>query len=89
MFLYCKIPRIRTVENGVEQVTVLCAREGSRFTLLFEVLSMLLIELEMLINKIGKVIGVYPNRIRNIFNYCLGIAHSDTDLSKISTLGIY
>jgi transposase len=57
MFLHCKIPRIRTVENGVEQVTVLWSREGSRFTLLFEVLSMLLIEHEMLINKIGKVTG--------------------------------
>ena len=74
MFLYCKISRIRTVENGVGQVTVLWAREGSRFTLLFELLSMFLIEHEMLINKIGKVIGVYPNRIRNTFAY-----YGDTD----------
>lgn len=87
-YLHYKIPRIKTVENKVEQVTVPWAREGSGFTLLFEAFSMLLIEQEMPINKVGKVIGVYPKRIWNIFNYWLGIAYSDSDHSKISTLGI-
>lgn len=88
MFLHCKIPRVKTVENKVDQVSVPWAGEGIGFTLLFEAFSLLLIEQEMPVNKVGKVIGEYPNRIRNIFNYWLKIAYSDADHSNISTLGI-
>ncbi|MCP9769389.1 hypothetical protein EGI22_15905 [Lacihabitans sp. LS3-19] len=42
----------------------------------------------MSINKVGKLIGVYPNRIWNIFNYWLGIAYFDAEHNNISTLGI-
>jgi transposase len=87
-YLHSKIPRVKTVENKVDQVSVPWAREGSGFTLLFEAFSMLLIEQEMPVNKVGKVIGEYPNRIWNIFNYWLKIAYSDADHSNISTLGI-
>ncbi len=38
------------------------ARSGSGFTLLFEAFSMCLIEQEMPVNKVGKVIKEYPNR---------------------------
>jgi transposase len=87
-FLHCLVPRVKTLDNKVKQVEVPWGREGSGFTLLFEAFSMLLIEQEMPVNKVGKVIGVYPNRIWNIFNYWLGIAYSDAEHNNISTLGI-
>ncbi len=86
-YLKCRVPRVK---NGVEikTVEVPWARSGSGFTLLFEAFSMLLIEQEMPVNKVGKVLKEYPNRIWTIFNYWLGVAYSEADHSKITRLGI-
>jgi transposase len=87
-FINCKIPRIMTAAGSVIQTPVPWAREGSGFTLLFEAFSMLLIEKEMPVNKVGQVVGEYPNRIWTFFNYWMKIAYSDADHSGITTLGI-
>jgi hypothetical protein len=55
-YLHCKVPRVLGVDNKVKQVEVPWAREGSGFTLLFEAFSMCLIEQEMPVNKVGKVL---------------------------------
>jgi transposase len=87
-YIKCKIPRVITADGSVIQTSVPWAREGSGFTLLFEAFSMLLIEKEMPVNKVGQVVGEYPNRIWTIFNYWMKIAYSDADHSGITTLGI-
>ena len=47
-----------------------------------------LIESEMPINKVGKTIKEYPNRIWTIFKYWVGIAYDDADHSKVKSMGI-
>ena len=68
-FLHARVRRITTSEGKVEQVKVPWARAGSGFTLLFEAFAMCLIENEMLVNKAGNILGVYPNRLWTVFNY--------------------
>lgn len=86
-YLHCRVPRVKTTK-GVKQVSVPWARSGSGFTLLFEAFSMHLIENEMPINKVGKTLNEYPNRIWTIFNYWISIAYSEADHSEIKQLGI-
>jgi len=87
-YLRCTVPRIRTTEGKVRQVQVPWARKGSGFTMLFEAYSMLLIESEMPVNKVGAVVGEYPNRIWTIFNYWIRRAYSQADHSGVTNLGI-
>ena len=87
-YIHCKVPRILDEDKKVSRVQVPWARTGSGFTLLFEAFSMCLIEQEMPVNKAGKVLNEYPNRIWTIFNYWIGIAYNDVDHSGIEALGI-
>lgn len=88
-YINCKVPRIRDKESGkVKQVQVPWARSGSGFTLLFEAFSMCLIEQEMPVNKAGKLVGEYPNRLWTIFNYWIGVAYNEADHSGIKVVGI-
>lgn len=86
-YLKCEVPRIIRGDK-VDTIEVPWARPGSGFTLMFEAYSMLLIESEMPVNKVGKVLSEYPKRIWTIFNYWIGIAYSEADHSKITRLGI-
>jgi hypothetical protein len=43
-FIYCKVPRIKTSDGKVRLIDVPWSRKNSGFTLLFEALSMSLIE---------------------------------------------
>lgn len=87
-YIHCSVPRIRPCAGKINQVTVPWARKGSGFTLLFEAYSMVLIEAEMPVNKIGETLKEYPNRIWTIFNYWLKDAYSTADHSGIKELGI-
>lgn len=87
-FLHCKVPRVKDELGKVKLVEVPWARKGSGFTLLFEAFSMCLIEQEMPVNKVGKVLRIYPNRVWTIFNYYLSIAYSNADHASIKVLGI-
>ena len=71
----------------MSSVAVPWARKGSGFTLLFEAFSMLLIESEMPISKVGKVMSVYPQRIWNVFHYWISIAHQKDQIGKLEKLG--
>ena len=88
-YIHCKVPRVMDVENKKpKRVDVPWARSGSGFTLLFEAYSLCLVEQEMPVNKVGKVLKEYPNRIWTIFNYWISIAYNEADHSGITTLGI-
>ena len=85
-YLHAKVPRVKKADGKIKTYPVPWARKGSGFTLLFEAFSMLLIENEMPVNKVAKVVKVYPNRLWNIFNYWVSKAHKEdviTDLDKI------
>jgi len=88
-YINCRVPRIKDNQTGkVKQVEVPWARTGSGFTLLFEAYIMCLIEQGMPVNKAGKLVGEYPNRLWTIFNYWIGIAYNDADHSDVTTLEI-
>ena len=86
-YIKCRVPRIKPLEGNIRQVPVPWAREGSGFTLLFEAYGMALIENEMPVNKVGKLVNESPNRIWTIFNYWISIAYNKADHSKVSRLG--
>jgi transposase len=87
-FLHCRVPRVLGEDGKVKQVEVPWAREGSGFTLLFEAFTMLLIEQEMPVNKVGKTVSTWPKRIWTIFNHWLGRAYAKADHAGIEVLGI-
>lgn len=49
---------------------------------------MMLIESEMPVNRVGKCLGEYPNRIWTIFHHWVRLAYSQADHSQIEALGI-
>ena len=87
-YIHARIPRVRTADGKVRTVEVPWARPGSGFTLLFEAFSMKLIESEMPVSKAAALMGEYPNRLWNIFDYWIGIAYSEADHSGITRLAI-
>lgn len=87
-YLHCNVPRIKTSKGQVLMVNVPWSRKESGFTLLFEWYAMKLIENEMPINKIGEVLGEYPNRIWTIFNYWISKAYKQDQVGEVRQLGI-
>lgn len=85
--LHAKVPRIKQTDGKVVTQQVPWARAQSGFTLLFEALAMLLIENEMPVNKVGKVLNVYPNRIWTIFNFWITRAHNADDIKGLNKIG--
>jgi len=63
------------------------ARKGIGFTLLFEGFSMLLIENEMPVNKVDKILQVYLVRIWNVFDYWISIAHKEAVIDSLTKIG--
>lgn len=86
-YISCRTPRIKTSDGKVKLVTPPWAREGSGFTLLFEALAMALIESEMPVNKIGRLMNENPHRIWTIFNYWVSKARANDKLSQPSAIG--
>ena len=82
-YINCNVPRVKSEDGKVGSVQVPWARKGSGFTLLFEALSMAFIENEMPVNKASGLLGEYPQRIWNIFNYWISIAYNQDDQSSI------
>lgn len=87
-YLHCRIPRIKTQSGKVHIVQLPWARACSGFTLLFEAYVMALIENEMPINKIGKLLSENPHRMWTIFNYWIERAYSKDKLSTPTKLGV-
>lgn len=87
-YIHCQVPRMRTPSGKVKQVAVPWAREGSGFTMLFEAYSMMLIESEMPVNRVGKSLKENPNRIWTIFHHWVQRAYTRADHSQVEALGI-
>jgi len=85
-FLHARVPRIR-YDGKTRNVETPWARKGSGFTLLFEAFSMLLIENEMPVSKAASVVGVYPQRLWNIFSYWIERAHNYDTIDNLSEIG--
>lgn len=86
-FIHARVPRITNSEGKPITLQVPWARPDSGFTLLFEAYSMLLIESEMPVNKVARVVDVYPQRLWTVFNYWVNKAHKQDDISKVVNVG--
>lgn len=86
-YIHCPVPRIKTSEGKVRQVDVPWARKQSGFTLLFEAMAMSLIENEMPVNKVARLLGEHPNRVWRIFNYWIALAYEKDDIRQVTQLG--
>jgi transposase len=87
-YLHCRVPRIKTKAGKVKLIDVPWARSGSGFTLLFEAFVMCLIEGEMPVNKVGRLVKEEAHRIWTIFNYWIKKAYNADETGKIKRLGI-
>ena len=87
-YIHCKVPRIKTSSGKVKNVKLPWARELSGFTLLFEAYVMALIENEMPLNKVGKLLNEDPHRMWTIFNYWIGKAYNEDTVENLDKLGL-
>jgi len=87
-YLHCRVPRIKTKDGRVKLVDVPWSRAGSGFTLLFEAYVMALIESEMPVNKIGKLVGENAHRLWTIFNYWISRAYTADKPKTPKKLGL-
>ena len=87
-YLSCKVPRIKTSENNIQMIDVPWARKGSGFTLLFEAFTMSLIEGEMPLTRVGKILNINSHRVWTIFNYWIKKAYDSDNPKTITNLGI-
>ena len=86
-FLHARVPRIKQDDGKIRTQQVPWARKGRGFTLMFEAYAMLLIENEMPVSKVSKVLGIYSQRLWNIFNYWIDKAHQEDEIEEISEIG--
>lgn len=86
-YIHCSVPRIKTKDGKVRQIDVPWARKQSGFTLLFEAIAMSLIENEMPVNKVARLLGEHPNRVWRIFNYWIELAYQKDDVTQVTELG--
>ena len=87
-YLHCRVPRIKTKKGKVKLVEVPWSRAESGFTLLFESYVMLLIENEMPVNKVAKVVGENAHRLWTIFNYWIKKAYQADKTKAPNKLGL-
>jgi transposase len=86
-YLTADVPRIKCPEHGVHRVNVPWAREGSRFTLLFEQVVMLLVR-EMPVASAARIIETTDKRLWRIVHYYVNKAMANLDLSDLTALGL-
>jgi len=86
-YLHARVPKVKQADGKIKTQAVPWARKGSGFTLMFEAFAMLLIENEMPVNKAAKILQVYPNRLWNVFNYWISIAHQEDSIAGLDKIG--
>lgn len=86
-FVTARVPRMLGPVHGIKRVGVPWARQGSRFTLLFEQAALALVR-EMPVLAAARVIGITNNRLWRIVENYVSRAIEGLDLSTIRTIGI-
>jgi transposase len=86
-FITAKVPRTDCPEHGVLRITVPWAREGSRFTLLFEHAALLLVR-EMPVLAAARIMEITDHRLWRIVTHYVGQAVARLDLSKVAAVGL-
>jgi transposase len=86
-YITAKVPRTDCAEHGVLRITVPWAREGSRFTLLFEQAALMLVR-EMPVLAAARIIEITDKRLWRIVEHYVGRAVERLDLSKLTAMAL-
>jgi transposase len=82
-----KVPRTNCPDHGVKRIQVPWAREGSRFTLLFEQAAVILAR-EMPVLAAARIIGITDQRLWRIIEHYVGQAVARLDLGRLKAVGL-
>ena len=86
-FITAKVPRTDCPEHGVLRIKVPWAREGSRFTLLFEQVAIMLVR-EMPVLAAARLIGITDQRLWRIVEHYVTKAVERLDLTRLKAIGL-
>ena len=82
-----KVPRTNCPEHGVKRIQVPWAREGSRFTLLFEQAAITLVR-EMPVLAAARIMEITDQRLWRIVEHYVTQAMARLDLGRLKALGL-
>ena len=86
-YITAKVPRTDCPDHGVKRIQVPWAREGSRFTLLFEQAAVILAR-EMPVLAAARIIGITDQRLWRIIEHYVGQAVARLDLGRLKADGL-
>ena len=86
-YITAKVPRTDCPDHGVKRIQVPWAREGSRFTLLFEQAAVILAR-EMPVLAAARIIGITDQRLWRIIEHYVGQAVARLDLGRLKAIGL-
>ncbi len=86
-YITARLPRVDCPKHGVRKINAPWAREGSRFTLLFEQVAMLLVR-EMPVSAAARIIGVTDKRLWRVVHFYVARALSRLDLSSVKAVAL-
>jgi len=87
-YIHARVPRIVSSDGKIKKITVPWARRNGGFTLLMESFMMTLIELEVNVSAIARLVKEYGQRVWEVFNYWVEKAKQEQTLSAITQIGI-
>ncbi|WKN41681.1 transposase [Tunicatimonas pelagia] len=88
-FIHCRLPVYQDTQTGkTRALQVSFSREQSRFTLLYERYVMDLLQLYHNVTKVAEQLGVYPQRIANIYHHSTEAAYQSHSVSVCPQVGI-
>ena len=86
-YVTARLPRVDCPDHGTKRINAPWAREGSRFTLLFEQAAMTLVR-EMPVLAAARVIGVSDTRLWRVVHHYVAQALTRLDLSEVKAVAL-
>jgi len=86
-YLKARVPRVKTEDGGIKQISPPWSGNLNGFTLLFEALILQLAK-HMPVNQIGKLINVSDHKIWSMLDKYVDRARKHSDFSKTTILGV-
>jgi len=87
IYLHARVPRVKCPEHGVHQVPVPWAREGSKFTLLYEALIMTLVR-EMPVLTAARMVGETDKLLWRVIDHYVPEARAAVDMANVHAVGV-
>jgi transposase len=86
-YITARVPRTNCPEHGIKRIAVPWAREGSRFTLLFEQAAMILVR-EMPVLAAARIMAITDKRLWRLVEHYVGQAVARLSLGGLRAIGL-